>query len=143
MLHFEVITSGFEKFIDNHKKHVDAVAKKGMQKADETVTKWIDVYAPVHIPGYHIHGMFVPGGTLLDSFTIYPSTIGNYEFVSVYRMSGADNPAAVNGDYAFFQEEEFFGEHTKPGATTPYLRPSVEEGFDEMVSFVANELYLE
>lgn len=139
MFRFEVITSSFDSGMDALWSKSRNTAKKALNRADTRIHELAYIRAPVHVEGYPFQGHIYPGGTLQNSFTAH-QTIGVYEMYSEYRMSGERNPVAQGVDYAFYQEAIYSGPHKK--GQSPYLEPSVMEVFEDTLTFIANDLYL-
>lgn len=140
MIHFEMNTSSLEQGLITLYDRAFETSEKAIQKADVYAREKAMALAPVHVEGYDLGYAWFPGGTLESSFTVLFKSIGSYSISSTYRMSGEKNPVAGGVDYAFYQEEEYSGEHIK--GHTPYLLPAIESTLDYTVTFIENDLYL-
>lgn len=136
---FEMNVDSFQRYINTRRDKAKEISKNALLRANEEIDEIIYQTAPVHVQGYFEFGIEWDGGTLRDSF-IAETYIGAYEVGSVYRMSGEENPIAL-GDYAHYQEHIYRGHHNQ--GKSPFLQPAVEIGFEELLTFISNDLYLE
>lgn len=140
MLRFEANTSSFEKRMDSLRDTAEDTIEKALDYADGLIREKARLYAPVHVDGYVLgENEWYPGGTLMNSFTVWSTEIGDYSISSIYRMSGETNPVSGGWDYALEMElEKISHRKGKPF----YLRSAVEESSVPTLKFIANHLYL-